>query len=213
MEQEIIALALDHKLMSRYTAFVAVDRSRVTEGKDARKVAVPVEVPDAVRRVNYAAGVEGGAVGGIGYGYGAAVGGFASASYGSVGYGRIGAGSPASRSVTVSVPQIRIGQAIVVGSLDKSIIRRYIRRKLTAVRYCYEKRLKLDPKLAGTITADFTVSSDGSVTIVKVAGMGDETLEACVAAQIRSIRFPKTNSNDLVRIRYPFKLQPSQSPQ
>jgi Ca-activated chloride channel homolog len=46
---EITSIALAHRLMSRYTAFVAVDRSRTTTGGEAQTVAVPVEVPAGLR--------------------------------------------------------------------------------------------------------------------------------------------------------------------
>ncbi|MBN1817546.1 MAG: VWA domain-containing protein [Sedimentisphaerales bacterium] len=45
----ITQTALSYNLMSAYTAFVAVDSSRVTEGDHGVTVAVPVPVPDGVR--------------------------------------------------------------------------------------------------------------------------------------------------------------------
>ena len=41
--------ALEYGLMSAYTAFLAVDSSRKTEGDHGVTVAVPVPVPDGVR--------------------------------------------------------------------------------------------------------------------------------------------------------------------
>jgi Ca-activated chloride channel family protein len=41
--------ALEYGLMSAYTAFLAVDSSRVTEGNTGVTVAIPVPVPDGVR--------------------------------------------------------------------------------------------------------------------------------------------------------------------
>jgi len=65
--EQIETLALAHHLVTRYTAFVAVDASRVTAGGAAETVAVPVEVPEGVRRE--AIGGVGGVVGGtVGYG-------------------------------------------------------------------------------------------------------------------------------------------------
>ncbi|MHC4088613.1 MAG: hypothetical protein ACYSU5_25915 [Planctomycetota bacterium] len=42
-------VALEYSLMSAYTAFVAVDSSRITEGDHGVTVDVPVPVPDGVR--------------------------------------------------------------------------------------------------------------------------------------------------------------------
>ncbi len=43
------SVALNHGLMSAFTAFVAVDSSRVTEGEHGTTVGVPVPVPEGVR--------------------------------------------------------------------------------------------------------------------------------------------------------------------
>lgn len=67
---DIVALALEHRLMTRYTAFVAVDTASVTRGGEAKAVRVPVEVPAAARRVS-AGGGGSGAVGAAAVGYGA----------------------------------------------------------------------------------------------------------------------------------------------
>jgi hypothetical protein len=64
LRKQITDLALSHRLMSPYTAFVVVDRSRVTAGGVAETVAVPVEIPEAVGRED-AGGVQGGVVGGL----------------------------------------------------------------------------------------------------------------------------------------------------
>ncbi|HSP99022.1 MAG TPA: VIT domain-containing protein [Candidatus Dormibacteraeota bacterium] len=48
-QPQITQVALAYGLMSAYTAFVAVDSSRVTEGDHGTTVAVPVPVPDGVR--------------------------------------------------------------------------------------------------------------------------------------------------------------------
>lgn len=74
LEREVLALGLAHRLLTPYTAFVAVDESRVTAGPAGKRVVVPVEVPEAVRGIP-----EGGAYGGMGFGGGFG-GGFAASS-------------------------------------------------------------------------------------------------------------------------------------
>lgn len=49
LQEQIKLVALEYGLMSAYTAFVAVDSSRITEGDHGITVAVPVPVPDGVR--------------------------------------------------------------------------------------------------------------------------------------------------------------------
>jgi Ca-activated chloride channel family protein len=46
---EVKSIALEHSLMSAFTAFIAVDSSRVTEGSTGTTVAVPVSVPEGVK--------------------------------------------------------------------------------------------------------------------------------------------------------------------
>jgi Ca-activated chloride channel family protein len=49
INQEIRQVALDYNLMSAFTAFVAVDASRRTEGTVGVTVPVAVPVPEGVR--------------------------------------------------------------------------------------------------------------------------------------------------------------------
>jgi Ca-activated chloride channel family protein len=49
LASEIQRTALTHGLVSAYTAFVAVDSTRVTEGNHGTTVAVPVPVPEGVK--------------------------------------------------------------------------------------------------------------------------------------------------------------------
>ncbi len=49
VQDEMTGLSLDYSVQCRYTAFLAVDTSRVTEGAVGVTVAVPVPVPEGVR--------------------------------------------------------------------------------------------------------------------------------------------------------------------
>ncbi len=49
METDIESTALEYGLLSSYTAFIAVDSSRVTEGSEGVQIPVAVPVPDGVR--------------------------------------------------------------------------------------------------------------------------------------------------------------------
>jgi hypothetical protein len=196
--------------MSRYTAFVAADESRVTAGGPARKVKVPVDVPEHVRGIGAGGGMGWGTIGTghygvIGHGAGYGVG---SGSSG-IGYGGGGTGRSAMRGAA-EVPQVRIGTATVMGSLDKNIIRRYIRQRLARVRYCYEKALVVDHDLEGDVVAEFLITPDGATSAVQVSGIGDQVLHACVASVIEDLEFPKAPGEGQVRVRYPFHLRPSQ---
>jgi Ca-activated chloride channel family protein len=198
-DREIVALSLEHHLLSSATAFVAVDDSRVTGGKDGKRVVVPVEVPESVRGIS-AAGY--GASGGGGYGVGYGSSGYAS--YGSIGYGHT-----VTHAVYVA-PTVTIGSPVATGDLDKQIIRRYVRRHLAKITYCYEKQLLSSPTLAGTVRVEFVVdSASGHVAGVSASGLGDKEVETCIAGVIRTIEFPAAPGGGPVKINYPFTLKPA----
>jgi Ca-activated chloride channel family protein len=210
-EHEILALALANRLMTKYTAFVAVDDSRVTKPGDGKRVVVPVDVPDAVRGIpaaqngegygTFGYGVSGFGAGGGGVGWGT----IGVGHYGTIGHGSgIGVGYGASVSYHApSPPKVVIGQPMVVGDLDKTIIRRYVHRSEDKIRYCYEKRLVAKPSISGTITAHFTVSPAGSVLASKADGFDDE-VATCIADVVKEIDFPATKGGGAVQINYPF---------
>jgi Ca-activated chloride channel family protein len=49
LASDVKTIALEHSLMSAFTAFIAVDSSRITEGSTGTTVAVPVNVPEGVK--------------------------------------------------------------------------------------------------------------------------------------------------------------------
>jgi pSer/pThr/pTyr-binding forkhead associated (FHA) protein len=119
------------------------------------------------------------------------------------GYG-VGSGKGGMKGRAATLPKVNIGNATATGDLDKNIIRRYIRQKLPQIEYCYQKQLTVKANLEGTITTQFTINGNGAVISVKASGMGDPTVESCVADAIRSIQFPKPTGGGFVNVTYPF---------
>lgn len=136
--------------------------------------------------------------------------------YGTIGHGSgtgsgygIGSGKGGMRGRRASMPKVSIGNASASGDLDKNIIRRYIRQKLPQIRHCYERQLVVKANLSGTVTTQFVISGNGAVISSRAGGIGDSSVEKCVAAAIRSIQFPKPTGGGLVNVTYPFKFRPS----
>jgi hypothetical protein len=100
-------------------------------------------------------------------------------------------------------PEVRIGQASAVGDLDKNIIRRYIKRNINRIKYCYEKQLLVTPKLEGTVTAEFVITAQGTVATASATGV-DPEVASCVAAVIKAIEFPRPKGGGIVKVTYPF---------
>jgi Vault protein inter-alpha-trypsin domain len=127
--------------------------------------------------------------------------------YSTIGYGS-GHGSLQGR--TASVPTVSIAAPMVTGDLDKNIIRRYIRRNLEKITYCYEKELLARPHIAGALATHFTIEPDGHVSGVEVSGF-DDAVATCVNAVMANIAFPPTPGERVV-INYPFTFRSPNSP-
>jgi len=144
----------------------------------------------------------------VGTGGGGGTGGTGWGTIGTGRYGTIGTGS----GRTSDAPTAKIGQPAVQGDLDKSIIRRYVRRNLQKLMYCYEKQLLRTPTLRGTVTAEFTIGRDGLVSASTASGIGNTDVETCIAHVLKAIEFPKPKGNGSVTVKYPLTFQPAEPP-
>ncbi|MBL8625150.1 MAG: AgmX/PglI C-terminal domain-containing protein [Myxococcales bacterium] len=109
---------------------------------------------------------------------------------------------------TPTGPQVRIGIPQAVGDLDKAIIRRYIKRNILKISYCYEKELLVTPTLSGTVTTQFFISPTGSVSTANASGVSPE-VASCVAGVIKAIEFPQPRGGGGVQVNYPFRFSPA----
>ncbi len=122
------------------------------------------------------------------------------------GYGVHGGHGPGLPGHHAGVPNVIISQANIIGEYDKSIIRRYIKRNLDKITYCYEKQLLAHPGIVGEITVQFFIQPDGSVGAS--AGKGfDATIASCVADVVKTIEFPAPRGG--VQVNYPFNFRPA----
>jgi len=123
------------------------------------------------------------------------------------GYG-VGSGTGGMRGRQSAVPQVRIGQPTASGDLDKAIIRRYVKRNISKITYCYEKHLLKRPGLEGTVNTQFFISNTGVVVDSRASGV-DPDVASCVAAVIKAIAFPKPKGGGGVQVNYPFNFRPT----
>ena len=135
--------------------------------------------------------------------------------YGTIGHGSgtgsgygVGGGRGGMRGRQASVPQVRIGQPSAVGDLDKAIIRRYIKRNIAKITYCYEKQLLAKPGLQGTVSTQFFISPNGTVASANASGVDGE-VASCVASVLKAIEFPKPKGGGGVQVNYPFTFRPT----
>lgn len=94
-------------------------------------------------------------------------------------------------------------------SRSQNDIKKVIRRRLGGIKHCYEKRLKRNPDLKGKIVVRFVIHQGGKVIEVEVVEntTGDRELGQCIAARVRSVRFPPAEGGE-TSVVYPFILAP-----
>jgi hypothetical protein len=119
------------------------------------------------------------------------------------GYGIGPGGGPGGRRHVAVAPTVTISQPSLVGDLDKSIIRRYIKQNYAKLSFCYEHELLARPGLAGDVLAQFMIAGDGTVQASTAAGF-DGAVAGCVADVIKHIAFPRPHNGGVVEVNYPF---------
>ena len=112
-----------------------------------------------------------------------------------------GVGISGMRGAHAAVPTVSIGQPTATAGLDKAIIRRYIKRNIQKIQYCYEKELQQTPGIAGKVTVQFRIEPTGKVS--NSTGNGLAVVDACVADVILAIEFPQPQGG-AVDVTYPF---------
>jgi hypothetical protein len=123
--------------------------------------------------------------------------------FGREGYTGPGGGRPGMPGRTAKTPGPRIGEATGGPGFDKSIVRRYIKRNISKIAYCYEKELLARPGIEGSVMIQFFISPSGSVSSSVGKGF-DTTVANCVADVVGAIDFPRMGDGGGVQVNYPF---------
>ncbi len=97
------------------------------------------------------------------------------------------------------------GEPVILGSLDKQVIRRVVTDKKSAYRQCYDASAGKTGK-AGKLVLKFIVNGQGKVTSAKVAedGLHDAKTTNCLLSETKTLRFPKPKGGGIVIVNYPF---------
>lgn len=198
VRKQVLELSLRYGILTRHTAFVAVDEDSFTGTDQAVKVRVPVDRPQMMARSAGVLGLMGSGAGGGSIGLGG-LGTVGHGGGGGTGYGAALIG------VRAAAPRVMAGRAEVRGALDKEILRRIIRRHINEVRYCYEKGRSTTDK-GGRVQVAFVIEASGRVVSSEVESstLGNAAVERCVASAVRRWEFPKINGGGVVVVHYPF---------
>jgi hypothetical protein len=96
--------------------------------------------------------------------------------------------------------------APMASQTDREAIRRIVREDLGAILECYQRALKHEPTLAGTVHLRWIIQANGRPQKVEASGM-DLNVASCLAALVRSMQFEAPASVPL-RIDFPFAFRP-----
>ncbi len=113
-------------------------------------------------------------------------------------------------SVKGTVAVKKPSEAFGTGVLDSSAIAKVVSRRKGAIKSCYEKQLKRNPKLAGKVKVQFTILQSGRVSNARVLEdtTGDPAVGKCIVSGMQRWRFPKPDGGD-VTVAFPFVFAPS----
>jgi hypothetical protein len=125
---------------------------------------------------------------------------------GEIAGGSTGSGGPERRVTAVVKDQA----PSIDGELDPGVVSREVRARMSAIKGCYERALKRNPKLSGKITVRWTITLAGTVQGVDIDQdtMGDSEVANCIKVLVARWRFPSPKGG-AVEVQYPFLFQAS----
>ena len=95
------------------------------------------------------------------------------------------------------------------GELDASAVRRVVAQQGPQVRACYERALKQNNILQGTVMVRMIIGTDGSVDQVSVGGsLRDNEVFGCVRRLAQGWEFPRPTGNSCAQVNAPFAMTP-----
>ncbi len=118
------------------------------------------------------------------------------------------AGGQREEEIKVRIREGTLGDQTGIGRIDKAAVESVFRRRMSAIRVCYERSLKVNPDVEGKVTIRFTIGRAGTITDIQVTEntTGDASIGTCIAQKVRTWRFSPPDEGE-VTFSYPFLLQ------
>ncbi len=117
-------------------------------------------------------------------------------------------GDMAGRRATRPPPVLMISAVMASGSLSRNPLRRRIRLAAPKIRHCYNRLLRREPGMEGTMNVAWNIDHKGQPHDVAVHGDIDEDeFRTCIIDVHKGIQFPSVpgNENGIVRVHnYPY---------
>ncbi len=105
-------------------------------------------------------------------------------------------------------PDMRLPRTTAAGKLGPMVLRRFLRRRRRRLLSCWEQSFRRTPRPPPRATLQFEiVAATGRATKVRVTGVADKKMTACLTGAVTSIAFPKGDA--VVRQPLLFRLSPT----
>ncbi|MBP46805.1 MAG: hypothetical protein CMH53_02610 [Myxococcales bacterium] len=93
------------------------------------------------------------------------------------------------------------------GDLPRKVVQKYIRRKMGAIKACYQKGLQSNPGLQGKVAVKFLIAASGKVDVAKIknSSLNSPGVESCILRNVKSWRFPRADGGGSTFVIYPFR--------
>ena len=103
------------------------------------------------------------------------------------------------------------GQAVILGEVDRILMRKVIRKNLKKIKSCYVSELNKTPTLSGSVKVQFVITSNGTVSksSIQSSTMNNKTVENCIASHIEKFKFPKPSNRQAAIVTFPFSFHPN----
>jgi TonB family protein len=96
------------------------------------------------------------------------------------------------------------------GDFDAKLVVAEIKKRIGAIKACYERELRRNPTLQGKIAVQFTIEQSGTISKATATenSTGDPTVASCVVDAVKRIRFNPGPEGGSVTFAYPFVFAP-----
>ena len=128
---------------------------------------------------------------------------------GRLGGGGLAYGSGVSMGKRKERGMISLSTPVIMGALPPEVIKKVINQNKNQIRYCYEIELQRNQNLEGRIMMSWIIAATGSVAKVRVktSTIKNANVERCIAAKIKTWKFPAPAGGGIVEVNYPFVLR------
>jgi Ca-activated chloride channel family protein len=184
---QVTMLALEFKLMSKYTSFVAVEEKVRNVGGKVETVQVPIPIPEGVSYKGVF-GEERDQAPGMGYGGNAPA--PTRMVLGSAAVGR--KVKAQEKTIAVTTPSASFETPTIIGTLDAEAVSESLEAGKPQLMQVYNTYRVHNANLAGRIVFTITVKADGTVESVTAttSTIGNAQFEKAIIAEIKKLRFP-----------------------